>query len=107
MTDLEITILCAQAMSLDVYKDNGVVMFRSGYRYIPLHDRAMCFSLIERFDIVIERERNNKLFGVTLFSDCATCKTFVERSSPDLKRAICLCVARMMSTRLAELEKAK
>lgn len=73
---------------------------RIGYfgRGLPkfLHDKAQAMELVERFDMTIERERDNT-FGVTLFKDAFKkgSQTFVVRQEPDLCMAVCLCVAKM------------
>ena len=99
MTDLEITRLCAEAMQLDYYPEHGTVMFRNGTKYNPLHDKAQCFELIERFRINISPSIYVKqLYAVTISahgSDLVSATFF----DTDLASAVCLCVAKMQKAK--------
>lgn len=111
-SDLEVVRACARVMGLRVLDYNTLCLSAKEMKlvhvgrtsadlpevYDPLHDKAQCFALVEKFDMVIEREtRDRSLFGVTLFLPVKGRKnaTFVVRAEAELARAVCLCVYRL------------
>ncbi len=106
MNDLEMTRLCAKAMGYSVVK--GDARYKNGMaiatvdgepvtNYDPLKHDAQAMALVKRFDIVIEREKDDS-FATTLFVKRVGIKgfsTYVVRNQVDLNRAIVECVAKM------------
>lgn len=117
MTDLEITQRCAEAMGwrpagtrkdFDKVKAIPVEQFPGAlhYQYAPLRDDGACLEFVRRFDMIIEPDDlassgtvQNRSWGVTIFvirDKRRGRDMFIVRNCPDLRRAICECVARMM-----------
>ena len=106
MDDQEAVRLCAEAMGLFKLPEYG--LGNDGYPlnhatetvYDPLTNGEQCLALVERFDMVIEREKDNS-FGVTLFGNerKGGHPTFVIRNEPNLRRAIVHCVAKQRAAK--------
>jgi hypothetical protein len=83
MDDATITRKCAEAMGLKSYMSNGRLHHKLsetetyGALYDPLHDAAQAFALVERFP-----------------ATCLAAMTRAISDGTDLKRAICLAVAK-------------
>lgn len=104
MTDLEITRLCGLAMGLDLVQRNarrgdGYWSMELLKVYDPLHDDAQAMAMVKKFNLVIERERDSRYFGVTLFTPGNKAHPQVVRAADDLNRAICECVAKMQAAK--------
>lgn len=104
LTDLEITRLVAEAMGLTVVEQLGGMRFPNTQAedsvYDPLHDKAQCFELIERFNIHISAP---ELPVLTQW--VASCHITPDRADnayardAELKRAVCLCVVMQQQKR--------
>jgi hypothetical protein len=96
MTDLEITRLCAEAMGFTLRR--GPPKFEyietepDGDYYDPLHNAAQCFALIETLLLSIQ-DPSFSTSGVNWCVDAPF--GCITSDKPDLKRAICECVASM------------
>ncbi len=103
MTDLEMTLLCAQAMGIDHFHGTEVVSIRyprgDSDIYDPLHDGSQALEIVRRFGLNLcqsegflrhpERQGSARWYvsGVTRSSNNA-----------DLNRAIVECVAKMQAS---------
>ena len=110
MTDLELTKLCAEAMTLDVYLLSPETGFPScshyeipsmsdaeNETYDPLHDDAQAMALVKKYRLSVNSHNDDyQVWPTTASPDIAghSC-TF----HPDLNRAIVECVARMQAQR--------
>lgn len=108
MTELEITKLCAEAMGLSWLKEFGdcVLLHDSmASEYDPLHDDAQAMALVKKFELVVEppwaTKETEGMWEISLFSGdddpFDTCIALHE----NLNRAICECVAKMQSAKVA------
>ena len=95
MTDLEITKRCAEAMELrDIssHDERSVWFYDKGVdnvlRYDPLHDDAQAMALVKKLGLHI-------VFQPMCPDTWRVDDTEKDAASPDLNRAICLCVAKM------------
>jgi len=91
MTDKELIAACAKALGVE-----------NVFPWNPLERDEQAMALVKRFYIVIERERDGILFGVTLLSprvEGRMQKTQVARNADNLNRAICECVAKMVEAK--------
>lgn len=109
MTNIEMTKLCAEAITLTVraFRGNSVHHYwriepSCEENYDPLHNDEQARALVKLLDIVIERENDRILFGVTLFMHRGKRRpTTTVRNADDLNRAIVKCVAMMQLDRTA------
>lgn len=113
MTDLEMTKLCAEAMSLTLlpayrkgtilydegqhdwnglmYSRDGNHLFIQSGAYDPLHDDAQAMALVKKFDLNLQPDHEG-----WCVSDYTGDK--VETRNADLNRAIVECVAKLTRT---------
>jgi hypothetical protein len=101
MTDLEAVKLCAEAMELAhaVGTTKIVLTDEPGVTvYWPLHDKAQCFDLVERFRLILDPYMNGGPWNVYTYA------TPIGEIVPDhdLARAIVTCVANMQAARRKE-----
>jgi hypothetical protein len=116
MTDLEITLICAQAMGVIVvndYADNqpaqGVrAAYETGpyppreYIYDPLRDKGQAFEMIEKFELDIDKTTGkwrvtwwkNRTNGLDVWNSWVTTVT----GPRDLNRCVCECVVKVMES---------
>ena len=116
MDDQEAVRLCAEAMGLQETRNKLDplalwVIGGDGYEYFydPPTIADQLLSLIEAFDIVIERDDGSKLgtlpiksWGCTIFVKREKAKgheTYIVRNEPGLRRAIVHCVAKMQAAK--------
>jgi len=98
MTDLEIVKKCAERMGVNLFISGAtgqLVYLDAGetYEYDPLHDGAQAMALIQKYADQIRRDEKgdwNIRINKTKDAPGAVAYRF-----PDLKRAICECVARL------------
>ena len=112
MTNLEITKLCAEAMGLVQYQLEGlgqnsaygiyaVNSTDKGYfAYQPLEDDTQAMALVEKFGLDLSHDID-KIWTVCR-STPKLSKQGCESEDISLKRAICLCVAKMQLSKFAE-----
>ena len=110
MTDLEMTRLCAEAMTLKtitIYLNGWPQVVEKGFgsvdmitKYDPLHDDTQAMALVKKWDLHI---------GKTLRTpEQPRGSWFVSRTdkyevvNTDLNRAICECVAKMQQAKLTK-----
>lgn len=99
MDDLTINRLCAEAVGWSPigpeWNSYGLDL-----HYDPLHNDAQAFALVKRFDMVIEREKDNS-FGITLFGNerKGGHPTYIVRNEPNLNRAVCTAVATLQASK--------
>jgi len=88
MTDLEMTKLCARAISKDALE-----IERSLFLYNPLHDDAQAMALVKKFNIRLQEplERGQESFWTVWIYGTGGSKA----KNADLNRAIVECVAKM------------
>jgi hypothetical protein len=102
VTDLEAVKLCAEAMGLHIAfgTDSGKLPFWCNvvwpdpndngglFKYDPLHDKAQCFELVEKYPYECLQAMHNEL-GKWLSGSKQVAKSY------DLARAIVYCVAKI------------
>lgn len=112
MTDYEMTKHCAELLGLGYVRpceENPRAVEYSAdpnesawMIYCPLDDDAEAMQLVKALNMVIERERDQRKFGVTLIPDRIKGRhqtVQVVRNEPDLNRAIVECAAKMQAMR--------
>lgn len=112
MSDYEMTKHCAEALGLGYIRPceenpraveyNADPEESAWMIYCPLDEDAEAMQLVKLYNIVIERERVQSHFGVTLIPDRIKGKhqtVQVVRHANDLNRAIVECVAKMQAMR--------
>lgn len=97
MTDIELTRACAEAMGLTVHFHRGRFSFYADsakHYYDPLHDKAQCFEMVERF-------RLHVCPGIAwaVWPDGRGPENAHDADDPDLPRAVVQCVAAMHAAR--------
>ena len=120
MTDLEITKLCAQGMGYFVecakYQPHSHVWVTpphdeqslpSQFFYQPLHNDAQAMALVKKFGLVCDPQHDGQDFGIDPGWEVShpSLPDGYLSIHPDLNRAICECVAKMMQAR-AEIGRA-
>ena len=117
MTDYEMTKHCAELLGLGYVRPceenpraveyNADPQESAWMVYCPLDDDGEAMGLVKALNIVVERERTQSQFGVTLIPDrvkgkCLTVQ--VVRQADDLNRAIVEVVARYQEERMRRVD---
>ena len=103
MNDLEITRLCAEAMGVfgTIAPNGNTVWLRnSTKRYNPLTNSEQCLALVERFRMLVRWDGGVHGWTAGVWYDGSKGQAiWMDWTDQDLRRAICLCVAKMQATR--------
>ena len=96
MTDLEMTLLCAEAMgydnaSGDTVSEFGCRIYMTWTYYNPLHDDAQAMALVKKLRIGISPYFKGDVWCISTLE--------IDVDSTDLNRAIVECVAKMQAAK--------